>query len=73
MANGTGSHNSPVIIGFGEDSDDEEKGTVMDLTAKRCGKAGIVHPGMNGQVDVLVSRSFEDDTIICVASKRYAG
>jgi hypothetical protein len=73
MAKGTGSHNWQVIIGFGEDIDDEEKSTFIDLTAKHCGKADIVHPGMNSQVDVFVSRSIEDNTIICEALKTYAG
>lgn len=73
MAKGTGSHNWQVIIGFGEDIDDEEKSTFIDLTAKHHGKADIVHPGMNRQVDVFVSRSIEDNTIICAALKTYAG
>ena len=73
MAKGTGSHNWQVIIGFGEDIDDEEKSTFIDLTAKHHGKADIVHPGMNRQVDVFVTRSIEDNTIICAALKTYAG
>ena len=73
MAKGTGSHNWQVIIGFGEDIDDEEKSTFIDLTAKHHGKADIVHPGMNRQVDVFVSGSIEDNTIICAALKTYAG
>jgi len=72
-AKGTGSHNWQVIIGFSEDIDDEEKSTFIDLTAKHHGKADIVHPGMNRQVDVFVSRSIEDNTIICAALKTYAG
>ena len=73
MAKGTGSHNWQVIIGFGEDIDDEEKSTFIDLTAKHCGKADIVHPGMNCQVDVFVSQSIENNTIICETLKTYAG
>ncbi len=64
---GTGSHNWQVIIGFGEDIDDEEKSTFIDLTAKHRGKADIVHPGMDEQVDVFVSQSVEDNEKICVA------
>jgi hypothetical protein len=73
MAKGTGSHNWQVIIGFGEDINDEEKSTFIDLTAKHRGKADIVHPGMNCQVDVFVSQSIESNTIICEALKTYAG
>jgi hypothetical protein len=73
MAKGTGSHNWQVIIGFGEDIDDEEKSTFIDLTAKHCGKADIVHPGMNCQVDVFVSQSIGNNTIICETLKTYAG
>lgn len=70
---GTGSHNWQVIIGFGEDIDDEEKSTFIDLTAKHRGKADIVHPGMDRQVDVFVSESIEDNTKICEALKIGAG
>jgi hypothetical protein len=70
MAKGTGSHNWQVIIGFGEDIDEEEKSTFIDLTAKHRGKADIIHPGMDKRVDVFISRSFEDNTQICEALKR---
>jgi hypothetical protein len=66
---GTGSHNWQVIIGFGEDIDDEERRTFIDLIAKHRGKADVVHPGMDKQVDVLVTRSIEDNTRICEAFK----
>jgi ferredoxin len=62
---GTGSHNWQVIIGFSEDIDEEEKSTFIDLTAKHCGKADIVHPGMNRQVDVFLSQSIDDNDKIC--------
>ena len=62
---GTGSHNWQVIIGFGEDIDEEERSTFIDLTAKHRGKADIVHPGMDRQVDVFVSRSLRDNDKIC--------
>lgn len=66
---GTGSHNWQVIIGFGEAIDDEEKSTFIDLTAKHRGKADIVHPGMDRQVDVYVTQSMEDNDGICSAIK----
>jgi hypothetical protein len=58
-----------VIVGFGQDIDDEERSTFIDLTAKHRGKADIVHPGMDRQVDVFVSRSIEDNTRTCEALK----
>ena len=70
---GTGSHRWQVIIGFGEDIDDEEKSTFIDLVVKHRGKADIVHPGMDSQVDAFVSISLEDNTRICEALKAYAG
>lgn len=66
---GTGSHNLQIIIGFGDDIDDEEKSTFIDLTAKHRGSADIVHPGMDKQVDVYMTRSMEDNTAICQALK----
>jgi multimeric flavodoxin WrbA len=70
---GTGSHNWQVIIGFSEDIDDEEKSTFIDLTARHRGKADIVHPGMDRQVDVFVSRSLEDNAVICEAIEAQSG
>ena len=64
---GAGSHNWQVIIGYGSDIDDEEKCTFMGLTAKHRGNVDIVHPGMDRQVDVFVTRSVEDSTTICEA------
>jgi hypothetical protein len=61
---GTGSHEWQVIIGFSEDANEEEKDTFIDLFAKHRGKADIVHAGMDKQVDVFVSRSFEDNSEI---------
>ncbi len=69
MSRGTGSKDWQVIIGFGQDIDDEEKSTFLDLTAKHRGKADIVHPGMDRQVDVFVSKSIEDNTTICETLK----
>jgi multimeric flavodoxin WrbA len=68
---GASSHNWEIIIGYGSDIDDEEKSTFMDLTAKHRGKVDIVHPGMNRQVDVFVTKSAEDSTAICDALKKF--
>jgi len=73
MNKATGSHNFQVIIGYGENINDEEKSTFIDLTAKHRGEKDIVHPGMDRQVDVFVSRSAEDTTKICEALKEYSG
>ena len=64
---GAGSRNWQVIIGYGSDIDDEEKSTFIDLTAKHRGSKDVVHPGMDRQVDVFVTRSSEDSTAICEA------
>jgi multimeric flavodoxin WrbA len=68
---GTGSHELQVIIGYGKDIDDEEASTFIDLTVKHRGSADIVHPGMDKQVDVYVTRSKEDNTAICQVFKSY--
>jgi len=68
---GTGSHNLQVIIGYGGDIDDEEESTFIDLAVKHRGSADIVHPGMDKQVDVYITRSIEDNTAICEAFKSY--
>jgi multimeric flavodoxin WrbA len=68
---GTGSHELQVIIGYGDDIDDEEASTFIDLTAKHRGSADIVHPGMDKQVDVYITRSVEDNTAICQAFRSY--
>lgn len=70
---GTGCHNLQVIIGYGEDINDEEKSTFIDLTAKHRGSMDIVHPGMDKQVDVYVSSSIEDNRRIYEALKQYVG
>jgi multimeric flavodoxin WrbA len=62
---GAGSHNWQVFIGYGSDIDDEEKSTFIDLIAKHMGSNDIVHPGMNTQVNVYVTRSIEDNSAIC--------
>ena len=70
---GTGCHSLQVIIGYGEDINDEEKSTFIDLTAKHRGSMDIVHPGMDKQVDVYVSSSIEDNSGIYEALKKYVG
>lgn len=67
---GTGSRNWQVIIGFGSDIDEEERSTFIDLTAKHRGSADVVHPGMDRQVDVFVTRSIEENTAICEVLKK---
>ncbi len=70
MNRGTGSHRWQVVIGFGEDIDDEERSTFIDLTAKHRGRADIVHPGMDERVEAFVSRSMDDNGDICQALRR---
>jgi hypothetical protein len=60
-----------VMIGYGNDLDDEEKSTFIDLTRKHRGLMDIVHPGFDKQVDVYLTTSSEDSEIICEAFKKY--
>ena len=62
---GCGSQNLQVMIGYGDDIDDEEKSTFFDLTRKHRGAADIVHPGFDKQVDVYLTTSSEDNDAIC--------
>ncbi len=64
---GTGSHLLQVIIGYGEDVDAEEESTFVDITAKHCGAADIVHPGMVHEAMAFVARSVEDNAFVCTA------
>jgi hypothetical protein len=73
MNKGTGSHHWQVVLGFGQDIDEEERSTFIDLTARHRGKVDIVHPGMDTRVDVFVSRSVEDNASICGALRAQAG
>jgi multimeric flavodoxin WrbA len=68
---GTGSFNLQIIIGYGDDIYEEEKNTFVDLTARHRGKADIVHPGMDKQVDVYVTTSSEDSKMISEKFKEY--
>lgn len=62
---GTGSSNLQIFIGYGNDVDEEEESTFMDLIKKHRGTADIVHPGMDKRVEVFFSRRFEDNLKIC--------
>lgn len=67
---GTGSHAWQIVIGCSSDIDAEEKSTFIDLTAKHCGSADIVHPGMDSRVDVHVTQSLEENAAICESLRR---
>jgi hypothetical protein len=64
---GTGSRWLQVIIGYGDDIDPEEESTFVDITAKHCGAADIVHPGMVREAMAFVARSPKDNAAICAA------
>jgi len=66
---GTGSREWQVVVGYGSDIDEEEKSTFIDLTAKHRGSADIVHPGMDGKVDVYVTESTRENAAICESLK----
>ncbi|HEY9206970.1 MAG TPA: NAD(P)H-dependent oxidoreductase [Candidatus Methanoperedens sp.] len=68
---GCGSNNIQVMVGYGDEIDDEEKSTFIDLIRKHCGKADIVHPGLVKQADVYLTTSSEDSDAICEAFKKY--
>jgi multimeric flavodoxin WrbA len=67
---GTGSRQWQVVIGYGGDIDEEEESTFIDLTAKHRGRADIVHPGMDGKVDVYVTKSTAENAAIRESLKR---
>jgi len=68
---GCGCQNLQVMVGYGDDVDDEEKSTFIDLTRKHRGAMDIVHPGFDKQVDVYLTTSSEDSGAICDAFKNY--
>ena len=68
---GCGCQNLQVMIGYGDDIDDEERSTFIDLTLKHRGAADVVHPGFDKQVDAYLTTSFEDNDAICEAFKKY--
>jgi multimeric flavodoxin WrbA len=67
---GTGSNNRQVFIGYGSDMNNEEKSTFIDLIAKHCGKADIIHPGTVRQADAFVTASMDDNAAICETLKK---
>ena len=68
---GCGCQNLQVMVGYGDDIDDEEKSTFIDLTHKHRGKRDIVHPGFDKQVDVYLTTSSEESRSICEAFRKY--
>ncbi len=70
---GAGAHELQVLIGYGEDITEEEKSTFIDLTVKHRGKADVVHPDMDEQVDAYVSECIQDNERICRAIAGYDG
>ncbi len=68
---GCGCQNLQVMVGYGDNIDDEEKSTFIDLTRKHRGAADVVHPGLDKQVDVYLTTSSEDSEAICEAFKKY--
>jgi len=66
---GAGSRTLQVFIGYGQDIDPEEESTFIDLIARHRGSADIVHPGMEKEFFVHVTRSEGDSAAICEALK----
>jgi len=67
---GCGCRNLQVIVGYAEDIDEEEERTFIDLTRNHRGKADIVHPGFDKEVDVYLATSSEDRDAICEAFRK---
>jgi len=67
MDRGAASRYLQVIIGYGEDIDDEEKSTFIDLYMKHRGRMDIVHPGVDREVVAFVTRSEADNAVVCEA------
>ncbi|MBN1191321.1 MAG: flavodoxin family protein [Dehalococcoidales bacterium] len=68
---GLGSRELQVIIGYGDSIDQEEKALFIDLTAKHRGKADIVHPGFDSRVEVFVTESEQQNSLICESTLEY--
>jgi hypothetical protein len=66
---GAGSRTLQVFVGYGEDIDEEEESTFIDLIARHRGSADIVHPGMEKEFLGYVTRSEHDNASICDALK----
>ncbi|HEX9018292.1 MAG TPA: flavodoxin family protein [Anaerolineaceae bacterium] len=67
---GCGAGNHEITIGYGDDLDEDEQSTFLDLTRKHRGKADIVHPGFDSRVEVYLTTSRNDNASICEAVKQ---
>jgi multimeric flavodoxin WrbA len=54
-----------LVIGYGEDVDDEEKSTFVDTIVLHRGAADIVHPRDKEDIKVFVTRSADDTDAVC--------
>lgn len=61
-----------IIIGYGEDANDEERSTFVDTTARHRGKADIVHPIFGESFEVFFTGSREESDRICETLGRMA-
>ncbi len=59
-----------LVIGYGEDVDDEEKSTFVDTIVLHRGAADIVHPGQKEAIKVFVTRSSDDTRAVCEEIRR---
>jgi len=54
-----------LVVGYGEDLDEEEVSCFLDITRKHRGRMDVVHPELSGlRVEALVTRSREDNTAL---------
>ncbi len=54
-----------LVVGYGEDLDEEEVSCFLDVTRKHRGSADIVHPELSGvHVEAMVTRSLEDNAAL---------
>ncbi len=68
---GCGSNNLQVMVGYGEDIDEEERSTFLDLTRRHRGKMDIVHPGFDKHVDVYITTSPAENEAVFDAFRSY--
>jgi multimeric flavodoxin WrbA len=59
-----------LVIGYGEDVDDEEKSTFLDIISRHRGSADIVHPDKKESIKVFVTRSIDDTNAACEEIRR---
>jgi hypothetical protein len=59
-----------LIIGYGDDVDDEEKSTFLDIIARHRGSADVVHPDKKETIKVFVTRSIDDTKAACEEIRR---